>query len=309
MKQFFARELALLSLPIVLVAGIGWWASRRPKPKVYAGPQLQFRVEQPTTLQAFDGVKTVLTAQSTKDSLGASYWIDHPKSWPQVAGPQGAKRWRSDQFFVGDEAWISSDYSYADSVAVKQWPAGQVTYGISGSLVESGKRKAPKPIVLAREWKVDRAQIKPFDFSLPRAPLVTLKSVTITKNNYYYIDGEAVFLLQGATMGANTPVHFRVSVPRNSPDFWDADSSYSQAGARIRVIEFRLSTPNMTAPEIMKFQLPKPRPLQITGLFSADNRWPLAFEFEPIDRLRTKVGQKLKFKGWLAPLPLDARAK
>ena len=138
---------------------------------------------------------------------------------------------------------------------------------------------------------------------------MTLQSVTIKSNNYYYIRGEAVFVLRGRAMDANTPVDFRVSVPKDELYHWSADASYSQPSALVRVVEFQLSTPNMTSPEIMKSQDPDPRPLRLTGRFSADNRWPLAFECEPIDRLQTKAGQQLGFKTWPAPLPPHATAR
>ena len=169
MKRFALREFALLCLPLAIVAGVGWWAMRRPVPKpVAAGPQLQLSISQPTTLAAFDGVKTMLTAQVSDDAKGRSYWLDHPKVWLAIAAPQGQKLWRSDKPSPGDAAWISGDHSYADSVALKQLFEGQITYGISGPLVESGKPKPPNPIVLKQQWKIDRTKIEPFDFSLPR---------------------------------------------------------------------------------------------------------------------------------------------
>ncbi len=273
MKRFSAREFALLSLPVALVAGAGFWAARRPAPKPsYVGPTLQFRVETPTALQAFEGVKAVLTAQVSDDSEGRSYWIDNPKVWLAVATPQGAKLWRNDKSSSGDEAWISEYPFYRDTVAVKQLPEGKVTFGMAGPIVETGKPKAPKPLVLKRQWEVERTKIKPFDFSLPRAPLVTLKSVTITKNGYYSIYGEAVFVLQGAMMDAYTPLKSRVSVSEGEPNYYQTLTFYSQKSALIRVVEFRLFTSNVTPPDLLK-----PRPLRVTGRISADNRWPLAF--------------------------------
>lgn len=305
MKRFSAREFALLCLPVLVVAGAGFWAARRPAPKPsYVGPQLQFRVDAPTALQAFEGVKAVLTAQVSDDSQGRSYWIDNPKVWLAVATPQGAKLWRNDKSSSGDEAWISEYPFYRDTVAVKQLPEGKVTFGMAGPIVETGKPKAPKPLVLKRQWEVERTKIKPFDFSLPRAPLVSLKSVTITKNGYYSIYGEAVFVLQGTTMGADTPLECQISASEGEPSYWSTTASYSQKGALIRVVEFRLFTSNVTPPNLLK-----PRPLRVTGLLSANNRWPLAFDLEPIDRLKTKVGQKLRFKTWPAPLPPNAQFK
>ena len=111
MKRFSAREFALLTLPILFIGGVGFWATRRPAPKpkaAYVGPKLQFRVEKPTALQAFDGVKTVLAVQASDDSEGVPYRVRYPtRLWLQVASPQGTKAWSSDTSGDADETWIS----------------------------------------------------------------------------------------------------------------------------------------------------------------------------------------------------------
>ncbi len=209
MKRFSAREFALLCLPVAVVAGVGWWASRRPsiapksKPR-YIGPQLRLDVETPTALQAFDGVKTVLMVKVRDDSAGTHYQIDYPtRLWLGVLTPQGTKAWRNDMAFYADESWISSYHSSGSSVAIKQLPQGKVTFVFWGSV-------PPAKDFLRGQWTVDQSKAKPFDFSLPRVPLVNLQSLTITNAVESHMVVEAVFGYDGVVLGQDTPFQFQV---------------------------------------------------------------------------------------------------
>ena len=98
MKRFSAREFALLCVPVAAVAGAGWWASQRG-PTTASGdgkPKLVFRIEQPTAMQAFDGVKAVVVGSITPDTTKFLRRIDYclgvglnSDSWIDVKTPQG----------------------------------------------------------------------------------------------------------------------------------------------------------------------------------------------------------------------------
>ena len=109
MKRFSAREFALLCVPVAVVAGAGFWASRRPKPQPYAQPQLTLKYQKPTVLEAFDGYKAVLVTDLCKDSAGTDYGITLANFWIDVTTPQSTKIWRSD----GKGSLPSSNYAIA----------------------------------------------------------------------------------------------------------------------------------------------------------------------------------------------------
>lgn len=298
MKRFSARKFALLCLLVAIVAGAGFWAMQRPsslpKSKLpYIGPQLQLNIETPTALQAFDGVKTVLMVKVSDDSTGKHYQIDYPtKLWLRVATTQGTKSWRNDTPFYDDESWISSYHSSVSSVAIKQMPRGKATLGFWGNV-------PPSPNFLGRKWKVDQSKAKPFDFSLPRAPLVNLQSLTLTEAMASHIAVEAVFGFDGNTISRDTPFQFQVK-----------DSSGDETGWQILVYHHGIRTSQTWK---VKFTLDHLNPftgkgkaihlIAFTGRISADNRWPLAFVIEPFDYKTAKFGQQLKSKSWPAPLP------
>lgn len=299
-----AREFALLCLPVAVVAGAGLWAaqcpSATPKSKpLYIGPQLRFDIETPTALQAFDGVKTVLKINVSDDSAGKHYRIDYPtRIWLRVATPHGTKSWHNDMPFYEDESWISSYHSSGSSVAIKQMPRGQVTLGFWGNV-------PPSPNFLGGKWKVDQSKAKPFDFSLPRAPLVNLQSLTITNSVKSHIVVEAAFAYDRAALSQDTPFQFQVR-----------DSSGDETGWQVSVNHHGIRTSQNWK---VRFTLNHLNPftgkgdakhlIAFTGRISADNRWPLAFQVEPFDYKSAKVGQKLKFKSWPAPLPAGVVAK
>ena len=302
MKRFSAREFALLCVPVAVVAGAGFWASRRPSitPKStprYVGPQLQLVVETPTALQAFDGVKTVLVINASDDSKGENYQIGYPtRLWLRVATPEGTKSWNNDTPFYEDENWISSYHSSGHSVAIKQMPRGKVTLGFWGNV-------PPSPNFLGKKWQVDQSHAKPFDFSLARVPSVNLQSLTITNTVASHIVIEAVIGFDANTIGRDTPFQFQVR-----------DSSKDESGWQIYVSHDGIRTSQNWK---VKFTLDHLNPFHgagdvkhfvaLTGRISANNRWALAFKIEPFDFKTAVVGQQLKFKSWPAPLPPDAK--
>ena len=306
MKRFSAREFALLCVPVAVVAGVGWWASRRPTPKPsYVGPQLQLRVEKPTTLQAFDAVQQVLNISIGEDSKGEQFSaFGQPKWWLRVKTPQGAETWYSSGTGTFSAASVSmaSANRQKYSILIKQVPQGALTAGFSGPVVNASLTTGPlKPILLKGQWNVSKSKFKPFDFNLPRASLVKLTSATISTVSATQLAARFTFALQGMAMNEKT------TLDNQFGETHGLSNGYSMSGSgnapKTRVCECAIRNPSQTGVGSA------PVTIELSGRVSADNRWPLAFSIEPFDFKTAKVGQQLKFKSWPAPLPPDVPLK
>ena len=306
MKRFFLREFALLSLPVALVAGAGWWASRRPvlQPKpTYVGPTLQFRAETPTALRAFDGVQEVLTTSIAKDSQGAQFSaFGAPKLGVVIKTPQGTKIWDSQGTGNFNSAGFSTfiDNNQSFSVLMKPMSPGALTASFRGRTVNTALAPATKTVFLKGEWKVDTAKFKPFDFAIARAPLVTLTKATLCAASPTQLTAKVIFTLQGVTMNEKTTLDNQFHEAHGLSNGYSTNGNV--AAPKTRVVECNLYQP------ALKVAGSAPIFIQLSGRVSADNRWPLAFAIEPFDFGKAKIGQKLKFKQWPAPLPSNARS-
>ena len=306
MKRFSAREFALLCVPVAVVAGVGWWASRRPTPKPsYVGPQLQFRDETPKALQAFDGVQQALTISIGKDSKGAQFSaFGQPKSWLHIKTPQNTETWYSSGTGTLPVSGVSmaSENNQKYSILIKQVPQGALTAGFSGQIVNDALRPAVKPIFVKRQWNVSKSKFKPFDFNLPRASLVKLTSATISTVSATQLAARFTFALQGMAMNEKT------TLDNQFDEKHGLSFGYSMNGKvnapKARVCECYIMRKNSTMGVGAA-----PMTIELSGRVSADNRWPLAFSIEPFDFKTAKVGQQLKFKSWPAPLPPDVPLK
>ena len=299
MKRFSAREFALLCVPVVAVAGVGFWASRRPVPQPYIPPKFSLSYEPPSALKAFEGAQTVIVAKLGDDSDGNSYILDgalRPKYWLDATTPQGTKTLRDDgsgslklkgvSMSVANNQWF---YFYLTAI-----PDGDLTFGISGKAISSSFPSKAKPHQIKQELRVDKTRLKNFDFSLPRAPLVKIKSATISQITRP--SGATVQLIL-VVQGGKKMEEVRVQTDfKESHGYVNSSSMQKSPNApRNFVIEADVFDANGIIEKV-----------ELSGRISADNQWPLAFEIEPFDYAKVKVGQQLKFKSWPAPLPPGA---
>ena len=296
MKRFSAREFALLCVPVAVVAGAGFWASRLAAPDD-GKPKLRFSVTQPTALQAFSGVKAVADIELIDSARGIEFeatssGVPQRFVWLQSRSSQGIKNWDSNKGGKWTDINIADYYDKRFSLNMKQIPPGEIIVGFDGYFVPVSDPQSLKLYRFQNQWKLEKARIKPFDFALPRQPLIEIKSVKlINKPTLQQIGVEIAWLLMGHDMNEQTTVEQRVN--------FDGGSSITRDPASPRRGTIRCDC-------ISSFGEPLDE-VTITGRISADNRWPLAFAVEPFDYKTAKVGQKLKFKSWPAPLPPGAK--
>ncbi len=296
MKRFSAREFALLCVPVAVVAGAGWWAARRPKPEPYIAPKFSLSYEPPSSLKAFEGARTVIVAKLSKDSQGNPYMLDglkSPKFWLDVTTPQGIKSWRTDgtgTFQIkGASAMNGANQWYY--IYLTQLPAGDLTFGVSGTAVSSSFPSSAQPHWIKQKLPVDKTKLQEFDFSLPRAPLIKLKSATISQiTRPIRAIIQLTFVLQGTKKAEEIAV--QTDLKESHGYVLSSSMQLDSNVPRSLIVEPDVADANGLTEKI-----------ELTGRISADNRWPLAFKIEPFDFKNIKVGQKLKFKSWPAPLP------
>lgn len=184
-------------------------------------------------------------------------------------------------------------------------PQGKLRFGMETSIGPASLKSRGQLQHLSGKWAVEAKEIKPFPFNtLARTPLLAVHSVRIisaTRGGRCVI-GEVVFDSTRPTTGAQTLFGFvqtadvaPSATAWRPPTMWNATPETQTRCVR----EF-------TAYKIVKRFLPPPTQKQIvrlSGRANADNRWPLAFQIEPFDFAKVKLGQSLKFKSWPAPVP------
>ena len=168
MKRFSAREFALLCVPVAAVVGVGCRASAPVAPKVEPPPKLTFSMQHPTTLQAFDGIKTVLVAQVSRDSRGAYYRFeeDEPLFWLKIGDDKDAKFWRSDGTgAIAKDTYAPSVWGDASvKLPLKSVPPKPVTFGLDAKVVSTDLYSPTRTFAMKGQWQLDKSQVKPFDF-------------------------------------------------------------------------------------------------------------------------------------------------
>ena len=305
MKRFSAREFALLCVPVAVVAGAALWASRRPQSKLYVGPKFSLSYEPPSVLEAFQGAKTGVGVKLGEDSQGNNYLLNvlrRPNCWLDVATTQGTKTWRNDgtgslKLKGASSSFVSNEGYY---LYLTEVPAGDLTFGINGEIVSSSFPTNAKPHTIKQQLSVDKTKLRKFDFSLPRAPDLKIKSATIRRNSANSLDVDIDFVFLGSKDLADVSWQERYKV---GGLFYVADWTCEADTMRTHTSEVQLIWTGVTPATLTRGANPTLSSANLTGRVSADNNWPLAFKIEPFDFKTALVGQQLKFKSWPAPLP------
>ncbi len=308
MNRFSAREFALLCVPVIFIAGAGLCVPTRPAPEPL---HLKFRVEKPTTLEAFKGADTVLLAQIQGDNaenvemdisktesfldLQTDGSTDRSSSRSQLSSSAWSKVWMG-QIYRGNVLRLP--------VNAMSIPAGKLDFGMKTQHVltnpKSGAPATTPMPPLQGKWPVDRAQFAPFDFkAMSRLPLVRVRSAKVISTTASYLEGETTFDLLGEVMNAQTPVDFDLSGTVKFKDTtygasYGSEATVDPKNPMRRTVRWSLSGPMPMPPQLVG---------DLSGRISANERWPLAFQFEPIDLVKAKAGQSLKFTQWPAPIP------
>ncbi len=306
-KRFSAREMAILTAPILVIGAMGFWASKRPA--LLASPTdngkllLTFQIDKPTTLEAFDGAQGALVLglkQQTEQFRinGSSTFIELETPRGPIALRQGFKRpsWGT--------VWHGNINGTRFPIRISEIPPGVLVFGCNATIdygsINIGGPLPPKPLPMSGKWKIDRAQLKPPQFSSwQRKPLISLREVKISRIDVgpsyggRRVSGEAFFHFDGATMNDDTKLEMKVfSFNAAMGHGTNAAWSKTPKKPRQRITEWTVYSLNSKNPIV-----------RVTGRVSADNRWPLGFEIEPFNFKTAKVGQKLRFKQFPVALP------
>ncbi len=314
MKRFSAREFALLCVPVAAVAGAGCFASKPISPKAEPPPKLSFSMRQPSTLEAFDGVKTVLVAQVARDSDGRLYeFLDgksyepgatdplvYPLVWLKIGDKNTSKIWRSDGSGSINKAAFKSSVLWDARVELpmKNVPPKPIFFGIQSKLTSFEHLLPHNTFDIKRQWPVDPSGVKPFDFSLDKAPLTHMKEMSIpdwgrsdkggVESVMFYVE----FTYDKPGENHNTPFEAQAKEKYGRLKWSGVDDPRPPAPQNWNAVIMKIERPASDAP-----------PFEITGRVSANNRWPLAFKLGPFKFDDVKVGHPLPFQSWPAPLP------
>ncbi|MBW3636184.1 MAG: hypothetical protein KY445_06915, partial [Armatimonadetes bacterium] len=179
-KRFSARETALLMAPVVFVGALGWWLSKPPQPVRDNGPlRLSFRVEPPTTLEAFQGMDGAFVVEA-QDRKGKSYLMNQAAPTLELKTARGIEVSRFSKGTTGfwTQVWNSNSNNSRFTFNLGPLPPGTLHFGFDGMATLPSNSAPPPPVRVHGKWKVDRAKIQPPNLAaMPRNPLVSLREV------------------------------------------------------------------------------------------------------------------------------------
>lgn len=294
-KRFSFREFALVCSPLVLFGMVGWLLSQRKAPAPQQPLHLTFHIDNPTVLEAFDGVDAALVVELK--GRGADKWnINQTAPFLELDTPAGTQTSHNNSpRGAWEKVWKNNINGTRLLLNSQVAPKGKMRFGINAKISpQSGTLLSQ----LSRKWEVDRAKIKPFAFGvLPRTPMVVLRSMKITsvptKANSQ-VSGEAVF--DFVSPGANKNTSFESSFSHQGGN---GGMGWGSGGTKAGLTP---ETGRRRVREWTVFHVSKGK-IRVSGRVSANNLWPLAFQSEPFDLAKIKVGQTLKFKTRPAPVP------
>jgi len=284
MKRFSLREFALLCAPVLFVAVAGFVLSRRS-----SSSGMQMHIEAPTTLEAWKGTDATIVITNKRGYIGNPILqVNTRGQWQSVddLAPFRHSQLRWCKGTSESESWMRYP------INVRAVPQGPLRFGFQYST----NINANVPFDKKQFWPLDRTQIRPFPFAqMPRAPMVTLRSVTVhsvypSSSSSSHVSGDVTFDVVEGAAGADDS--FESSIVSSTCSLsWNTVAK--QPTPTTRVVSFDADT-GSTSPSGLTV---------ITGRVSAGRHWPLAFLIEPFTMAKMKVGQHLKFKSWPAPMP------
>ena len=212
MNRFSAREFALLCAPVAAIAGAGWWVSTRPAPTPL---HLSFRVEKPTTLEAFKGADAIwVTKIEGDDAKNSDLFFTKMERVVEWKTPKGTQIVPTNSYSYSSpwrKVWKGPQKFNRLPLNQMSIPPGELyfkfkTQPIYKSLKPGSTSATPLPPLVGR-WKIDRSRFAPFNFkAIPRSPQIRIRSVKVVQGGPGFIESEIQFDLLGATMDAQTPV-------------------------------------------------------------------------------------------------------
>ena len=305
MNRFSAREFALLCLPVAAIAGAGLWVATRPAPIPL---HLDFRVEKPTTLEAFGGADAVWVTKIEGDDANNPE-IEFAKMERTVelktrGGTQIVPTNQWSNLSPWRNVWKGSQSFNRLPLAQMSIPAGELSFKYQTQPVHKNFKKShasatPLP-PLVGSWKIDRSRFAPFNFNaLARTPQIKIRAIKVIAGGPGLVQSEIQFDLLGAGMDAQTPIDFNLLGTLNFKGTtylpsYETNATVDPKNPLRRTVKWTLNGPASPPPKTMG---------DVHGRVSANERWPLTFQLDPIDISKVKAGRNLKFRQWPAPIP------
>ena len=298
MKRFSGREFALMTAPILGIGAVAWWMSSRPPIPVKRLGQLSFRIEKPTTMEAFRGANVAFLID-VEGTAQKDYWMQDSSAYLEIQTPTGLKKswWNNANY---DVKWEREVWNYAINhsrflLKTDSLPAGELHFGISGKASTGYSGTPPAPVMVNGKWKIDRTLLTPVSFDkLERSPKIELLVLEITAINKRNLTIDAAFIVKDDAISEKATLETSFREHRNRFVSTTGGMQKSMTTAHRLVRQLNIGAP-LTGQPIT--------PYVITGRVSVANRWPLDFEAEPFDFKTAKVGQRIRFKQFPAPLP------
>jgi hypothetical protein len=248
-QRSLLRELALLTVPVVLVGFLGVWLSKRPSPPLKE--PFTFRIDKPTILEAFSGAEGAFVVKA-EDSRETELLLNTSGPVLELMTSDGTTISSQDRGeILADQRVLRGILNNSRfTFNLRSVPEGALYFPFrgTGTSYQSSANATPlAPIPLNGRWKVDRTKVQPFNFAtLAREPLICVKAIKIkdrrrSSNN---VTGEIIFSLDGPGMDSKTtPLDVSFSC-RHYGMSWGIGNSGTPETARTRVYEWTAQKPS-----------------------------------------------------------------
>ncbi|RYG67704.1 hypothetical protein EON80_13065 [bacterium] len=321
MKRLLLREVTLLSMPVLMLGGLGMWLSGRPgtivgEPvsgaKVGGAPNkplFHFRMEKPTMMETLDGNEGAFVVELKADPLkqGRVLALGTPSLELQTARGKYISRFGASQRdkknnLFGAKAWGNWDGAWDNDSSSGRYlfnlrglPAGKLIFHFGSPI----SRHPQLPL----QWEIDRTKLPKLNLAtMPRRPMISIREVTVKEKTTRSAKGEIVFQFHydAKENGKVDPSEmYNLRFEGDTPDFL-----WGYRGKMFHwVPEATLKVPDTLVVGWFTGVTSASKKINLWGRTNANDKWPLDFQIGPFSVNRIRVGQKLKFKSWPAPLP------
>lgn len=305
MKRLSPRELILLCSPLLLLGVAGILLSpREPLDRKRVSLRLTFK--KPTLGRSLDGTGAIATLnlqgpQATRWkllTLSPHLELETPTGWTDSFSPE-AKKWRSALGWGQTPTSVTLNFSRV--------PQGRVMFVCEARLA-SREKPQDAPQRITQKWLLNRESWAPLWNGTRREPGIALSNFKITRIGKRDFAGVSHRVVCGA-------VDFDTSSPSTSRGNFDAilnaarpflvnfwvpniagNFRANNLSSHHQFLNIELSDPYIS-------KVPKMPPARLSGRAGRSGQRPLAFQIEPFDYTKVKVGQQLKFKSWPVSRP------
>lgn len=296
MKRFPLRELLLICLPLLILAGTGLLLSRRA-PLDVRHVSLLLNIDTPTNLESLEGSEAALTV--ALQGPQASRWeLLSVNPHLQLETQEGVfdslsstTRWRN--------SWIRGTTQTRTLANLSSLPPGQLRY-VCEAYIVSKEYPKDRPKRLSQSWLLNRATLRTLWAGKPRTPLLGTSKFTITRigNRVWkgkkrrVVEGKLDFVVEKGGGPALDVVPsarpFEATYSASSPL---PPGTTSRSAPLKQAFSLELGNQFVRARRLKV-------PVRVSGHANTGGRWPIAFQVEPFDFDKVQEGQQLKVKSW-----------